>query len=545
MRSAIVALLVGALALTILVSCGGGSTITNDTQTPGQSFDDQIRLVSPFTLDDADHNGITGRAVIDGVALTEGGYPMITVPIGKSEIKASFAITGHGFIQPGGMRMTSAITDFYDVSSGTQMPLCTAKTSVAGLPDVSSRLDILRENQETIRIEELRQKQDREVEVAVTLKADPTVAQRIAGRNMGIKEIPAERRVEIEHRRNNANSLLGLVAGVVIHALLGDVIGASSGVVEIACGDPVVVLHAKLVLKGTGGGITPPPANKPPMVILVANPASGNAPLQTALTAVATDSDGTIVKYEWAFPGDGGYSMGNVTITHTFPTPGDFTVKVRVTDDDGATAVDDATIIVGNAPPPANKPPVALFTANPTSGVVPLTVHVDGSASYDPDGTIVKFEWFFYGGGGHADIGGTTMDHSYDTPGAYSVWLRVTDDDGATGWSTSGVEVTVNAPPVDEYAGASILITPQNPTLDSGAGDEQQFVARIYASDGLTQLPIPAAATVVWDSSVPGSITQTGYFYSVLAAGQGTIHIRAVITWTGHELAGETTVQVN
>src|SRR3989344_8519921 len=98
----------------------------------------------------------------------------------------------------------------------------------------------------------------------------------------------------------------------------------------------------------------------------------------------------------------------------------------------------------GLAPaPPENQLPVAHLTVTPTNGVAPLTVHADGTASSDPDGTIVKFEWFFYGGGGHADVGGATMDNTYDASGDYSIWLRVTDDDGAVAWSSDGVNITV------------------------------------------------------------------------------------------------------
>jgi PKD repeat protein len=47
----------------------------------------------------------------------------------------------------------------------------------------------------------------------------------------------------------------------------------------------------------------------------------------------STDSDGSIVKYEWAF-GDGKTATGETT-SHTYTDPGTYTVKLTVTDDKG------------------------------------------------------------------------------------------------------------------------------------------------------------------------------------------------------------------
>src|SRR5207249_5717388 len=40
-----------------------------------------------------------------------------------------------------------------------------------------------------------------------------------------------------------------------------------------------------------------------------------------------------------------------------------------------------------------NQPPVAVISANPTSGTAPLTVNFSGSGSSDPDGTIASYGW--------------------------------------------------------------------------------------------------------------------------------------------------------
>jgi len=83
-----------------------------------------------------------------------------------------------------------------------------------------------------------------------------------------------------------------------------------------------------------------------------------------------------------------------------------------------------------------NEPPVASFTYTCTD----LTCDFDGSDSYDPDGSIVSYEWDF-GDGDTAT--GVTVSHTYAADGTYTVVLTVTDDAGATG--TDSQDVTVSS----------------------------------------------------------------------------------------------------
>lgn len=103
-----------------------------------------------------------------------------------------------------------------------------------------------------------------------------------------------------------------------------------------------------------------------------------------------------------------------------------------------------------------NLAPAAAFTAT----VADLGVVLDGRGSADPDGTVVGHAWSF---GDGATATGTTAEHTYATPGTYTVTLTVTDDDGATGVTTE--EVTVTAPPVDQPPTAAFTATPTGLTV--------------------------------------------------------------------------------
>jgi PKD repeat protein len=94
--------------------------------------------------------------------------------------------------------------------------------------------------------------------------------------------------------------------------------------------------------------------------------------------------------------------------------------------------------------PTANQPPTASFTNSCSS----LACTVNGTASSDPDGTIASYAWSW--GDATADGSGATANHTYAAAGTYPVRLTVTDDDGATGTTTS--QVTVTAPQVPVLA---------------------------------------------------------------------------------------------
>jgi PKD repeat protein len=147
------------------------------------------------------------------------------------------------------------------------------------------------------------------------------------------------------------------------------------------------------------------------------------------ITFNATDSydpDGSIVSYFWDF-GDGANATG-VIAAHSYADNGTYTVTLAVTDDDGAIASANAVKTI------LNRTPIASFTESTETVYVGEVIYFNASQSYDPDGYIIGYFWDF---GDCVNATGITAEHSYAENGTYMVTLTVTDDDGATGNSTS------------------------------------------------------------------------------------------------------------
>jgi probable HAF family extracellular repeat protein len=78
----------------------------------------------------------------------------------------------------------------------------------------------------------------------------------------------------------------------------------------------------------------------------------------------------------------------------------------------------------------ANRAPVASFTVTSDSGLLPLAVSLDASASRDADGSIASYQWDF---GDGTTATGATAQHTYLKSARFEVRLSVTDNRGAVG----------------------------------------------------------------------------------------------------------------
>jgi PKD repeat protein len=89
-----------------------------------------------------------------------------------------------------------------------------------------------------------------------------------------------------------------------------------------------------------------------------------------------------------------------------------------------------------------NIRPIASFIATPTSGISPLDVDFDASASHDPDGTVDAYFWDFGDGQTRSAVVTTTYQYIVQTdPETFTVVLTVTDNLGATDTAVRNITV--------------------------------------------------------------------------------------------------------
>jgi len=116
---------------------------------------------------------------------------------------------------------------------------------------------------------------------------------------------------------------------------------------------PLIVIGGSLLLAKMLKSLQPkeqpsqPPKSKPKAneepVAKAGGPYSGYVGDAISFDGSASyDSDGSIVSYQWDF-GDGKTGSGK-TVSHSYEKSGRYTVKLTVTDDDGATSVDEAIV---------------------------------------------------------------------------------------------------------------------------------------------------------------------------------------------------------
>jgi PKD repeat protein len=207
-----------------------------------------------------------------------------------------------------------------------------------------------------------------------------------------------------------------------------------------------------------------------PVASFKANTTSGTPPLVVQFTDTSSD---TPTSWYWYF-GDGGTSAVQDPV-YEYDDAGTYTVVLTVANSVGSNTTSMAKYINITA----ILSPVPSFTADITSGTVPLTIQFTDTSTYSP----TSWEWSF-GDGSTSTL--QNPKHQYTAPGSYSVTLTATNTGGGRTATTSNYIVasspasslatvaetpaTTDTTPVTAEPTASITVTPTESAEGSSSG---------------------------------------------------------------------------
>ena len=222
----------------------------------------------------------------------------------------------------------------------------------------------------------------------------------------------------------------------------------------------------------------------PPVVDFSASPTSGVAPL-TVQFAINTSAD-TYDSFAWDFDGDGTPdNTGDASVTHIYETPGQYNAILRLTNSAGSEI--SARVITVSEPV---QSPVASFNAEPTSGLVPLTVAFTSTSG----GSNLSYQWDFDNDGtvDSTEPGGSFV---YQAAGEYTAVLSVSN---SAGNDTTTRTITVNEP---------LPPASNTPIPDRGHTDRDTRTAQHTCAPAAS--PVPASETPVPPSETPVPPSET------------------------------------
>ena len=187
------------------------------------------------------------------------------------------------------------------------------------------------------------------------------------------------------------------------------------------------VYHVTLTVANEAGNSTVTKPNyiivTPPKTLVanfLADVASGTAPLTVYFADISKGEEP--ISWYWDF-GDGINSKHAMNATHTFTKPGFYNVTLTVANEAGISKVTKRRYINVTS----SKTSVADFSANVTSGTVPLKVLF---AATSKDEAPVSWYWDF--GDGVNSKYAMNATHTFTKPGMYNVTLTVANETGTS-----------------------------------------------------------------------------------------------------------------
>jgi len=256
--------------------------------------------------------------------------------------------------------------------------------------------------------------------------------------------------------------------------------------------------------------------NLPPAARLAGDAArpTGEAFRFDAAESADPSPDGSIASFEWDLYGDGTFDRTTTcaALSHAYDKAGAFLIRVRVTDNDGATATSaPLSIVVTNRPPQVGR--VRWEPSTPTDAEdVRFIAEVA-----DPDGLVTAWYWEF---GQGPPVTDPSPIIRLPEDGTHRVSLTVEDDEGARSDPFSILVTIENAAPVARFS----------------SGDVGARCIRFDAIESHDPSPSGAIVHVAWDfgdgaacPGTPGSCGEDRWAPLHCYAEPGTYRVTLVV----------------
>jgi len=240
--------------------------------------------------------------------------------------------------------------------------------------------------------------------------------------------------------------------------------------------------------------------NQPPTKPTIAySPSTIYNDTTVTFNTASTDPDGDTISYAWEF-GDGG-TANTQQATHSYSSPGTFTVNVTASDGKGGTARNSTAVTVL-----ANQPP-----SEPTMTITPSMIYRGTTVTFDttstdPDGDTISYAWEF-GDGGTASTQEAT--HSYSSLGTFAVNVTAFDGKGGTASNSTTITVRNRAP-----GQITLTFDPASPEV----GKNVTMTATATDADG-------DALTFTWKFGDGTTATGTTVHHAYASAGDFTVNV--------------------
>ncbi|MFH1525486.1 MAG: PKD domain-containing protein [Bacteroidota bacterium] len=212
------------------------------------------------------------------------------------------------------------------------------------------------------------------------------------------------------------------------------------------------------------------------------------------------DSDGEIISYYWDF-GDGS-SADEKIVNHVYSIPGVYAVKLTVKDNTNQEYAfgSDETIVTINARPTAKVGKEIVASPN-------QVVKLDASASFDPDGSDLSYEWKF--SDSEMIYRQKIVERNFVNPGIYTAELTVNDQSNAANSTAKDkLLIKINHQPAAKI-GDDILTCNTVISLDGTKSTDADGDPLLYTWDLGSGKEKIKGAKIVHDFIKPGSYPVT------------------------------------